>query len=283
MNKMKKSPAYYYSLARNTLLAVILFTVINCVLYLIEADRYYICSIRLAFELFELDSLLTVLIPLLILAAYIVAYVLSKRKALWLVIGLVLFALDTLFVLYLLVIYLDEPLAIFNLAIELVAHLVALVLMFLGVKNRKSALMSDEEKMQADTAAGRAAAAVEGREPADVDAPEIQCSVSVSSNGKPNGLVGAGMIRFEAEEAVVGAQGGFATAMIGALASIKEIARFGYDGIKELSFTNKRQTAVRLDLIDGRILCFVFPNKETVERFLRLLRAHGANVPERTV
>ncbi|MCR5664664.1 MAG: hypothetical protein K6G17_07325 [Oscillospiraceae bacterium] len=280
MNKLKKSPSHYYNLARNTLLGVILFTALNCVLYLLQSDSYYVVSIRLAYMLFEPEAL-GIVLPALILAAYVAAYILSKKKGLWLIVGLVLFALDTLVVAFLLISLLDYPEAIFNLGVDLLAHIVILVLLFLGVKNRKAALLSDEEKMQADTAAGRAAAAIEGRESVQAELPEVEGSVSVSSNGKPNGMLGAGVVRFEAEEAVVGAQGGFARAMVGALASMKEIARFGYGSVKELSFTNKRRTAMRIDLDDGRILCVVVPNGETADRFLRLLRTHGANVPER--
>ena len=159
-----------------------------------------------------------------------------------------------------------------------------LLLLILGVKNRKVALMSDDELLKANTAAGAVEAALEGDTGAQGNSPEIECTVSVSDNGKPNGFLKQGFIRFEPYEAVVGAQSTAGAVLVGTLlASVKEAARFGYGSVTAMSFTNKRQTGLRLDLSDGRIICFVFPGKAPTERFLSLMQRQGVEVPERTV
>lgn len=281
MNRIKNSPARRYSLARNSLLFVIILTVLNCVFYLMDSDSYYLCSIILAYWLIE-PEFIWILLPVLIVAAYVVAYILSKRKGVWLIVAAVMFALDTLIVLFLLFLFLDDAHSMAILGLDLVAHIVVVVLLFLGVKARKVALMSDDELLRANSAAGAAAAALEGDQGAQGQMPEISCTVSVSDNGKPSPFANQGFVRFEPNEVVVGAQGTAARVLIGSLlASMKEAARFSYGSISSMTFTNKRQTALRLDLIDGRILCFVFPGREPTERFLSLMQRQGVAVPQR--
>ncbi len=289
-NKIKKSPAWYYRNARWVLLGAIILTVGNCLLGLIGSEDYYVFSLQLVYNVFFYDygpTLVTALAALLILAPYVAAYILSKRKSGWLIAALVLFSLDTAFVLLVFFTAAADygiAFALLVVGLDLLVHIVGIVLLILGVKHRKVALMSDEELARANTAAGAVAARVEGYEAAVGQVPEIECSVSVSNTGKPGALPGSGIIRFEESEAVVGGKSGLSTAILGEmLSSYKEIARFDYGSVREISYTNKRQTALRFDLSDGRIICFVFPGKETTERFLRLMQQHGVYAPPRTV
>ena len=281
MKKLSNSPTRMYNTARWALLAVILFTAINCILYLIGSEEHYICSIFLAYLFFELE-LGRIVLTLLIIAPYVLAYIFSKKKGGWMIAAAVLFLIDTVIVVVFLVLTIVYSGAILFVAVELLTHIVVDVLLILGIKHRKIGTMSDEEMLAANTTAGAVAAQVEGRSAEVGQGPEIECSVSVSENGKPNGLATQGVIRFENEELVVGAQSMAATMLVGSLlASMKEVARFGYGSIVSLAYTNKRQTAVRLDLSDGRIVCFVFSAK-AMERFRSLMETKGVALPPRT-
>ena len=284
MKKLSNSPTRMYSIARWAILAVILFTAINCILYLIGSEDHYICSIFLAYYLFDAD-VVSIFLTLLIIAPYVLAYIFSKKKGGWMIAAAVLFLIDTVIVAILFIAAFDylSGIEIWNGIIELLTHIVVDVLLILGIKHRKVGTMSDEEMLAANTTAGAVAAQVEGRSAEVGHGPEIECSVSVSGNGKPNGLATQGVIRFENEELVVGAQSMAATMLVGSLlASMKEVARFSYGSIVSLEYTNKRQTAVRLDLSDGRIVCFVFSAK-AMERFRSLMETKGVELPPRMV
>lgn len=280
MKRLGNSPARRYKTARNTLLALIMLTLVNCLLILTDEGSYYVSSIFLAYMIFDTDAF-SILLTLLIVAPYVLAYFLSKRKGGWMIAAGVLFLIDTLVVVGYMVM-LPEYAAM--LAIDLIAHIVADVLLILGIKNRKIGTMTDEELMNANTAAGAAAAQLEGRGDAVGQMPEIECSISVSNNGKPGAFPKGGILRFEADELAVGAQGLVVSELVGsALAPMKEIARFSYGSIISSEYTNKGQTAVRIDLSDGRIICFTFSGKAQVERFLSLMQAKGVTLPPRTV
>ena len=107
---VKKSPEWYYSLARNSLLGFMLLTAANILLDLIGSDSYYLGSIRISYTFFLMreDSAVYLVIGLLILAVFLLGYILSKKSKAWLIIGAVLLTLDLLFDLYLLVLLFSE-------------------------------------------------------------------------------------------------------------------------------------------------------------------------------
>ena len=262
MRKMKGSPVRRYRMARSVLLFVIVMTALNCFLYLINSGRHYVCSVFLAYLLFDLTGI-NLLLAALVTAPYVLAYIYSKRRGGWMIAAALLYLADTLIVVYAIVTTGGE--AIVSVGFELVSHVLITVLLFLGAASRKVGVMTDEELMAAAEAGG-----------ASGEAPTVSCAVSVSENGTPNDFVKSGCLRFEPEELVVGSQGTTGQILVGSmLASMKEAARFGYGDIKELQYTDTRQLALQMDLTDGRIVCMAFISKADRGRFEKLLRAHG--------
>jgi len=281
MRQSSSSPARRYNTARSALVFVIAMTVVNFILYLAGSDRYYICSVFLAYTLFE-PTLLGIVLPLLILAPYVLAYIFSKKKSGWLIAALVLYILDTLFVLLMALLFfsVSEKLGVFNAGVELLVHVVVVVLLILGLKGRKIATMSDEELLAANTAAGAAAAAAEGGRNALAGTfPEISCTLSVSPDGKPNPLLNPGFIRFRPEEIQLAAQTLGGQMLVGSLlAAEKEAARFAYANVTGARFTNKRETAVELRLNDGGVVSLILSGRTDRDRFVKLMGLHGIRV-----
>lgn len=98
--------------ARHSILLVLVFTVVNLVLLLTESDRYFLFSASIPYYLTAFGmgmdmeaggSVFTttaLVISGVCLAAYLLSWILSKRKVGWYVVALVLFIIDTvLFVL----------------------------------------------------------------------------------------------------------------------------------------------------------------------------------------
>lgn len=275
MDKMKRSPAQFYSIARGTLLSLTLFTVLNCILYLTGSDSYYIVSIRLAYTFFE-PTASGIPVPLVIVAAFAAAWVLSAKRGGWMVAGLVMTAVDALFVGVLLVYFRDYPEVYLNLGIDVIVHIVAVVLLALGVKHRRAALLSDEELMRANAPGGTGSEAAE-------EFPELECTVGISNTTLSPLDNREGIVRFEAEDIVIGTRGGLSGMVLGSLSSFREAGRFSYSGVVQVTFTNKKQTALQLNFGDGYIVGLTMPGVEAAERCVHLLQLHGVPVPQRTV
>ncbi len=265
------SPVRRYKTARSTLIFLVVLTVINLVLLLLKSSRYFLCSIYLAYWLFA-PTVPGVLLPLGVLAAYVLIYVLSGRRGGWMIVGTAFFLLDTLLVLALMSRFLDagDKFAALSSGMELLLHLAFSVLMLIGLKGRKIGTMSDEELLSPESAAKGLF-------------PEISCTVSVSTDGTPSALTTPGFARFEAEELVISAQSVSGSMLFGSmLAREKETARFAYTSVCGAVYLSKRESGVELDLEDGRIVCLVFMGRAERERFVKLMAARGAKLPPPT-
>ncbi len=108
---------------RHSLLLIIIFTVINLFMIIGDTGRYFLFSASIPYELTFLGALMTyqetgailgvytytaLVISAAILALYLLCWLLSKKRAAWYVVALVLFALDTLFMVYINLEYIGE-------------------------------------------------------------------------------------------------------------------------------------------------------------------------------
>jgi len=130
-----------FSTSRNNLLAVIVFTVVNIVLALFDAGIAFLFSamipttiIEIALYLSEPGSVLfgiAVFIVFLILASYTVCYFASKKIKAFILVALIFFAGDVVFLLWLLV---QEELN-FALILQAAFHVWVTYYLLLGVKS----------------------------------------------------------------------------------------------------------------------------------------------------
>lgn len=92
---------------RSNLLLVLIFTVINLVMLLIGSENYWLFSAVIPYYLTLFGmvwdgavigtlTITALVISAIILAAYLASWILSKKRSGWLIVALVLFALDTL-------------------------------------------------------------------------------------------------------------------------------------------------------------------------------------------
>lgn len=106
-----QSPAMKYHTARSNLLLVVAFTAINLVLLVLESDMYFVFSASVPLFLValggELAAMLSTEAPYIIgivaavavIGLYLLCYFLSKKQAGWMIVALVLFSIDCLFLL----------------------------------------------------------------------------------------------------------------------------------------------------------------------------------------
>lgn len=240
-----------YRNARSILLVIILFTVINILLSLTESDTYYLISVFLAYFLFSPD-VIGIALSLLVLLPYILAYFLSKKKGGWMIAALVMMSLDTLFVLFITVIYAVG-------VIDIIFHALAVVMLAIGVKNRKEGVIPEDERI----AAAAAAAPVEseyygsGSESAPVsgEAPQLVCSFSVKKPEKKLASLYNGVLQFEASELVIAGVSAQKQMLIGSLGGAKELMRVRYTDILRAEYTSaKKFRDVQLSLPDQTVV-----------------------------
>ena len=88
--------------ARNMVLIILLMTLINLVFLLLEYDRYFLFSASVPYygvalaRIFELDMTLPLVLAVVIMAGYLICWLLAKKKSGAITAALVLFCLDTL-------------------------------------------------------------------------------------------------------------------------------------------------------------------------------------------
>ncbi len=124
----KNSPEYWAKMVaggRYSLLLIVIFTVVNIVLLLLDANRYFLfsASIPYYFTAFGVGmdyaysgaigsyTTVAVIISALLIGVYLLCWVLSKKRAGWLTAALVLFSLDTVGLLVFTFTMLDSPLS----------------------------------------------------------------------------------------------------------------------------------------------------------------------------
>lgn len=144
----KNSPEYLSKQiagGRYSLLLILIFTVVNLIMLLMDANRYFLfsASVPYYFTLFGLgmDSILSggigtytitsLVISALILGVYLACWLFSKKKPQWLGAALVLFCIDTAGLLLFTFSLLDSPLV--NLT-DILLHAWAIYELFQGVR-----------------------------------------------------------------------------------------------------------------------------------------------------
>ena len=258
--KLGRSPRTRYKAARESILVLLILTVVNCVLYLLGSDRYYVASIMLVYYFFELDPI-SLAISIVILVPYTLSFFLSKKNDGWIIVALTLFCIDLLFVLFL-------ALNGFLMILDIIIHVLLIVELAIGVKNRRLGVMSDEQIAALSFSAA----------PPGAIWPEIECSAGVAASSEAGVLPYDGVFRFEERELVLGMASHISTALIGdALTPLKEKARVPYENITGVVKDSKLTAAVRLLLSTGGYL-YAFPPKSERERFFSLLSQHGVSI-----
>ena len=135
-NRMSSSPKRIYQAARYVILALVAFTVLNVVLTILDSDSYYVTSVFAAYFFpVAFEDVLGYVIGVLILVPFVLAFIFSKKKRLWLIIALVLVVLDLVF----LVIVALIAEALVASILDILAHIAVIVVLILGVVKSKAA------------------------------------------------------------------------------------------------------------------------------------------------
>ena len=159
----KDSPEYWAKMiagGRASLLLIVVLTVVNIVLLLIEADRYFVFSASIPYYLtafaMGMDSvfssgigtytIIAIVISVIVVGIYLLCWALGEKKPGWLTAALVLFSLDTVGLLVITFALVDDP--ILNL-MDIIIH--ALVVYELA----RAVACAKKLKQQADTVACR--------------------------------------------------------------------------------------------------------------------------------
>lgn len=271
---MASSPQRIYDAARYAILGLVLVTILNVFLVLLESDSYYVSSVFASyFVSVVFEGALRIIVPIVILAPFVAAFFLSKKSHVWMIVALVLTTLDLLFVIY---IGIALEILVYRI-LDILAHIFVIVLLVLGVINGK--------KLKKQAEAAEEAAAYPGETPErsvenGEEGPftDVVCAVSVSEDGTKHSLEMAGIARFYENELVLGTNNvGMSIAFGSAFASTKERMRFAYTDIARACFAKKNERTVRIDLSDGRYAFLVLTNAAR-DQLAELLSAHGVTI-----
>ena len=270
---MSTSPQRVYDAARYAILGLILITVLNIVLGLLDSDSYYVSSVFAAFFMSIVgEGAVGVILAALILAPFVIAFILSKNKPIWILIALILTVLDLVFVI---IIGIEYDILVYRI-LDIIAHVFVIVILVLGVIYGKR-IKAEEEAAASEPAVGENPQGT--AETADDDAfTDVVCSVAVSEDGQKHSLETPGVARFYRNELALGTNSiGMAVAFGSAFASTKERMRFAYTDIARAYYAKKNERTVRLDLADGRY-AYLILNNMTRDRLAELLLAHGVEI-----
>lgn len=271
---MASSPQRIYDAARYAILGLVLITILNVFLVLLESDSYYVSSVFASyFVSVVFEGALGIILAAVLVAPFALAFFLSKKNRVWLIVALVLTALDLLFVFY---IGIALDMLVYRI-LDILAHIFVIVILVLGVINGK--------KLKQQEAAAEEAAAYPGETPQRTaengdEGPftDVICSVAVSEDGTKHSLETAGVARFYENELVLGTNSiGMAVAFGSAFASTKERMRFAYTDIVRAYFARKNERTVRFDLADGRYAYLILTNAAR-DQLAELLSAHGVTI-----
>lgn len=140
----KTTPAYFarqIAEGRYALLLILIFTVVNLAFLLLDTGRYFLFSASVPYYLTALGILMDVsgfgvytttalVISAVILVVYLLCWLLSKKRGVWLTVALVLFILDTIGLAVAAFTLLEEPASCI---LDLVFHILAIVALVQGV------------------------------------------------------------------------------------------------------------------------------------------------------
>ncbi len=286
--RMSTSHKRIYQAARYAILAMVVLTVMNVVLYFLDSDSYYVSSVFSSFFLaVAFENAVGILIGAAILVPFVLAFIFSKNKPVWLIIALVLTALDLLF---LIIIGLISEALLYSI-LDLLAHAAVIVLLVMGIIHGKKAT-SDAQPIQTTDAAAEAgtqpiqttvAAANTDPQRAVQDRQEgpftdVLCSVSVSLDGQKHTIEMAGVARFYENELALGMNNMAQSFLLGsAFAATDEKLRFAYTDISRVYYARKNGRTVRINLNDGRY-AFLITTKSAGEQVAELFAAHGITI-----
>ena len=275
--RMSTSPQRIYNNARYAILGLILFTVLNVLLALVDSDSYYVVSVFLAYFLYlGLEGVPGILVAAVILVPYALCFFLSTKKPLWMIVALVLVALDTV-ILILLALAND---ALLGVILDIIVHIAEIVLLVLAIKAGKSLFGKTAEADPYHPAEG--GEHVPGRvvNPESGEGPftDVVVVVALSEDGTKFGLQSEGLARFYDEELALGTKDLTKSMLLGsAFTSSEERLRVPYTDVVKAFYTKKNQRTVRIDFADGRAACFT-TNWGNKQQLLDLLAAHGITV-----
>lgn len=261
-----------YKTARYALLGLILVAVINIALLFAEFDIYFMSGVFLFYLLSFGTKLMGrtayVLSAVLILALYVLCFVLSKRKRGWLVAALAMVCIDTL----LLVFFALGSGEFITFLMDILYHGSALWLLGMGVKNGKAATGErDSDPYHPAEAPGQEVPSDDEEGPFT----DAECTLSVSENGRRFGPSSNGVARFYETYVAFGMKNPVHDGILGSrLTLAQERLRFAYTDIDRARFTDVNEFNVQIDLVDGRA-CRFFLTRGSRPKLVDLLTTHG--------
>ena len=268
--KMTNSPEKVYQSARYAIIFLVALTAVNILMSALDVNRYFVASVFMSYFMVSImeNTALGVAVAAAILVPYILAYFLSKKKPVWMVIALVLFVLDTLFVIFCMFLLHRAGNSPWSMLFDLALHAFVIFELAMGVKYREAATAEPDE-----TAEGPAM-------PADEDGAynEVSCAVAVSKENGKHTAEAVGVVRFYENEVVIGTVGTGMAVLIGAgYAAPTERLRFGYPEIQRVYYAKKNERTVRIDLTEDRyVYCAV--NDATRDQLATQLYRHGFTI-----
>ena len=148
-NEDKNSREYQEQLlsrSRGYLLTVIIFTIINLVLLVLEQGTYFLFSASVPYYLTVLSQMMdgaalgqnttmALVISAVILVGYFLCWLLSAKKPVWLTVGMCIFILDTVALIYVALKLMESPL---NGIVDLLIHALLIWEMSKGVTAAKN-------------------------------------------------------------------------------------------------------------------------------------------------
>lgn len=274
--KMGTSPDRVYQSARYAIIFLVALTAVNIFLRAVSIDRYFVSSVFLSYFLVtyfgEIGNLaLGVAIAAAILVPYVLAFILSKKKPAWMIVALVLFVLDTLFVIYMMFLLKRVGESPFGMILDLLMHGFVIFELAMGVKYREAATGQDDETS-------------EGPAMTSDDNGTYQEIVCIAAFSKENGKHTAeafGVVRFYENEMVIGTVNTAQTMLVGsAYSSPTERMRFAYSEIARVFYAKKNERTIQINLADGRYVYFMFGTVANASRdqLTEQLYAHGFTV-----
>ena len=270
---MGNSPDRVYRNARYAIILLVALTAVNIFLRIVNIDRYFVSSVFLSYFMVSFFGgmgkiALGTVIAVLILVPYLLAYFLSKKKPVWMVVALVLFALDTLFVIFMMFLLKRIGASPLSMILDLLLHGLVIFELSMGVKYREAATAVEEGTEDGPQL------------PSDEDGTysEVRCAVALSKENGKHTPEAVGVVRFYENEVVIGTVSTTKALLVGAAFSAPtERIRFGYSEITRAYFAKKNERTVRIDLTDDRYMYFVL-NVANRDQLLSLLSEHGVTV-----
>ena len=127
----------FYLCARYAILALVLLTILNVLLDLMNRETYFVATVFVSFNLYAGSSYL---LAALSLAPFVMCFLFSKKQPGWLIAALVFVSIDTI---ALLCMALLNFFLLFVMSEDVLFHILVIVLVSLGIKNRKAAMAVD--------------------------------------------------------------------------------------------------------------------------------------------